>query len=331
MSPQVSPPATEQQNRASSLNATLEGGVSIRSKIWMPYGDLILQVESTQFRVNRDVLAKHSSVFRDLFSVPQPANEPTTDGCHTVELFDRADDWAELLAVLYEPFQHQSRPQFNTLAAMLRLGKKYDFKQPQQDAVSRIRYEFPSDFKAFNDLDADMTKIKYRRGIYCDLLNLAYECGIYSSVPLLAFCCLRENTLETLFDGVERDDGSRATFSDELKINMALAFGKMALFQHRTLAWLRDDSVVPHRSCTSAIRCTQQRNEMARVVDQDHEGQFNLGYTIDQWDERWMGKLCPLCEEAAIAVYDLNRAKGWELLPTFFGLAGWKDLKDDVD
>ncbi|KAJ7735774.1 hypothetical protein B0H16DRAFT_1892196 [Mycena metata] len=330
MSPQVSP-AMEQRNRASSLNATVETGIAVRSKIWMPYGDIILQVVSTQFRVNRDVLAKHSSVFRDLFSVPQPVNEPTTDGCHTVQLYDNADDWAELLAVLYEPFQRRSRPQFNTLAAMLRLGKKYDFLQPQQDAVSRIRYEFPSDFKAFNDLEADMTKIKYRRGIYCDLLNLAFECGIYSSVPLLAFCCLRENTLEALFEGVERDDDSRVTFSGELKINLALAFGKMALFQHRVLCWLRNDSVVPGRSCPSATRCTQQRNAMACVVDRDHGGQFNLGYTIDQWDERWTGMLCPVCEETAVAFYELNRAKGWELLPTFFGLAGWKDLKDDVD
>ncbi|KAJ7185849.1 hypothetical protein C8R46DRAFT_1289082 [Mycena filopes] len=284
--------------------------VSTRSGIWMPYGDIILHVESTQFRVNRDVLAKHSSVFRDLFSVPQPANEPTTDGCHIVHLSDNADDWAEVLATLYEPFQHSRRPQFPALAAALRIGRKYDFIEPQTAAVARIRYEFPCDFEAFNDLDADMTRIKYRRGIYCDLLNLAYECGIYSSIPLLAFCCLRENSLESLFDGVKRDDGSRVILSDELKINLALAFGKMALFQHRSLAWLRDDSVVLHASCSSA---------------------FNLGYTIDQWDDRWTGMLCPLCEEAAIAVYDGNRRDAWELLPTFFGLPEWKDLKDDIE
>ncbi|KAJ7185845.1 hypothetical protein C8R46DRAFT_1289076 [Mycena filopes] len=309
---QVLPASTKQQTRDDSLYATLvEAGVSTRSGIWMPYGDIILHVESTQFRVNRDVLAKHSSVFRDLFSVPQPANEPTTDGCHIVHLSDNADDWAEVLASLYEP--------------------KYDFIEPQTAAVARIRYEFPSDFKAFNDLDADMTRIKYRRGIYCDLLNLAYECGIYSSIPLLAFCCLRENSLESLFDGVQRDDGSRVILSDELKINLALAFGKMALFQHRSLAWLRDASVVPHASCLSATRCTEQRNAMARVVDHDHEGQFNLGYTIDQWDDRWTGMLCPLCEEAAIAVYDGNRRGAWELLPTFFGLPEWKDMQDDIE
>jgi hypothetical protein len=135
-------------------------------------------------------------------------------------------------------------------------------------------------------------------------------------------------TQETLLNGVERDDGSRTALSDDLKIRTALAFGKMALFQYESLSWLRDDSVIPHRSCQSAARCTQQKNAMAQVVDQDHDGQFNLGYTIDQWDDRWTGMLCDVCEEDATTVYDFNRAKGWELLPSFFGLPEWKDLKD---
>lgn len=74
-----------------------------RSKIWMPYGDIILQAESTQFRVNRDVLAKQSSVFSDMFSVPQPPNEPTVEGCPVVHVSDTAKDWEMLLEVLYEP------------------------------------------------------------------------------------------------------------------------------------------------------------------------------------------------------------------------------------
>ncbi|KAJ7832080.1 hypothetical protein B0H14DRAFT_2364860 [Mycena olivaceomarginata] len=305
----------------SNANAT-DDAVSARSEIWMPYGDIILQVESTQFRVNRDVLARHSSIFRDLFSVPQPPNEATVEGCHIVELSDAAEDWAWILEVLYDPFGQQARLKFNVLAAMLRLGRKYEISQAYDDAVSRIRYEFPSDFKAFNALDPDMARIEYRRGIYCDLLNLAYECGIYSSIPLLAFCCLREDNLETILTGIRRDDKSYATLSDDLKIRMALAFGRMALFQHQSLFWLRDETVIPHPSCQSPTRCTQQKKR------DDHEGQFNLGYTIDQWDDRWTGILCAVCEDAATIIYDQERAKGWEALPSFFGLPEWKDLKD---
>ncbi|KAJ7109632.1 hypothetical protein C8R43DRAFT_1079683 [Mycena crocata] len=303
---------------------------SVRSEIWMPYGDIILQVQSTQFRVNRDILAKHSPVFRDLFSVPQPPHQGTVEGCHVVQLSDAAEDWALLLDVLYEPFQHSAMPSFNVLAAMLRLGRKYEIQQAHEDAASRIRYEFPADFRAFNDLNADMTRIKYHEGIYSDLLSLAYECGIYSSVPLLAFCCLRTYKLETLFNGVQRQ-GSRSfvMLPENFKIPMALALERMVLFQHASLSWLRNDSVVPHAACLSPIRCAQQQSAMARIVDEDQDhDKFNLGYTVDQWDDRWTGMLCGSCERVAEAMYELDRARGWELLPTFFGLPEWKDLRD---
>ncbi|KAJ7734579.1 hypothetical protein DFH07DRAFT_928463 [Mycena maculata] len=303
---------------------------STRSEIWMPYGDIILQVQGTQFRVNRDVLAKHSAVFHDLFSVPQPPNEVTVEGCHIVQLSDSAEDWVLLLEFLYDPFDPKTTPEFDLLAAMLRLGKKYEISRAEEDSVSRIQYEFPSDFQAFNDLDADMTKIKYHRGIYCDLLRLAYECGVYSSIPLLAFCCLRTDKLETIFKGVRRSDGSSATLPDDLKLTMALALERIALFQHESLSWLRTASVIPHTACQSKARCTEQQHSMARVVEQDHKGQFNLGYTIDQWDDRWTGMLCPVCDAAAEGVYELNRAKGWELLPGFFGLPQWEELRNLV-
>ncbi|KAF8162508.1 hypothetical protein K438DRAFT_1618292 [Mycena galopus ATCC 62051] len=309
------------------LNATDNATVT-RSKIWLSYGDVILQVESTQFRVNRDVLAAQSSVFRDLFSMPQPPNQVTVEGCHVVELFDAPEDWASMLEVLYDPFRQQARVDFKVLAAMLRLGRKYEITQAYEDAVSRIHDEFPSDFKVFQKLGADMARIKYHRGIYCDLLNLAYDCGIYSSVPLLAFCCLRDGLELIILTGVQRDDRSYATISDDLKIRMALAFGRIAFFQHQSLSWLRDESVIPSCSCQSPRRCMQQRNAMVRIVDQDHEGRFNLGYTIDEWDDRWTGMLCAVCEEAATMTYTQEREKGWELLPTFFGLPDWKDLKD---
>ncbi|KAK6981071.1 hypothetical protein R3P38DRAFT_3334053 [Favolaschia claudopus] len=175
-------------------------------------------------------------------------------GCHIVDLTDAAEDWSLLLEVLYNPFRQQAKCSFRILAAMLRLGRKYDFREAYEDALSRIRFEFPSDFEAFDNLDADMTRIEYQRGIYCDLLNLAYECGVHSSIPLLAFCCLREETLETILTGVEREDKSCAVLSDDLKMSMALAFGRMALFQHQNLSWLRDESVVPHSSCQSPAR-----------------------------------------------------------------------------
>ncbi|KAJ6487703.1 hypothetical protein C8R45DRAFT_827248 [Mycena sanguinolenta] len=302
-----------------------------RSEIWMPYGDVILQVESTQFRVNKDILARHSSIFRTLFSVPQPPNEMKLEGCPVVPLYDdNAKDWALMLEALYNPFcQQQAPPNFDMLAAMLRLGRKYDIAQAYEDALSRIHEKFPSDFTEFQALNIDMTRIQCRHGICFDLLNLLFECKTYTSIPLLAFCCLRDDGMEPILrTGVQRGDGSYAMLSADIKLIMALAFERIALFQFQSLLWLRDDSVIPHDSCQSPAHCDQQRNRMIGIVDQDHEGRFDLSYTIDEWDGRWTRMLCAVCEKIARKTFDLKRAEGWELLPTFFDLPEWKDLKD---
>jgi len=54
---------------------------------WFDDGSIILEAESTQFRVHRTMLARHSSIFRDMFEIPQPAHgEPVVEGCLMVHL-----------------------------------------------------------------------------------------------------------------------------------------------------------------------------------------------------------------------------------------------------
>ncbi|KAJ7196483.1 hypothetical protein GGX14DRAFT_325941, partial [Mycena pura] len=162
-----------------------DNSTPIRSKIWMPYGDIILQAESTQFRVNRDVLAHQSSVFRDMFSVPQPADEPTIEGCPIVQVFDKAKDWALLLETLYNPCAFSSKYRFNAektlefvvIAAMLRLGRKYDMPKVKNTALSRIHQAVPS-LSPLDMFTSERPSIAIKRGELVDLLNLVYECGL---------------------------------------------------------------------------------------------------------------------------------------------------------
>ncbi|KAJ7735755.1 hypothetical protein B0H16DRAFT_1764886 [Mycena metata] len=328
MSPQVSP-AMEQRDRASSLDATVESGIAVRSKIWMPYGDIILQVGFTQFRVNRDVLAKHSSVFRDLFSVPQPANEPTTNGCHTVQLYDSADDWAELLAVLYEPFQTSASRPLGVVAAMLRLGLKYDIPESRKEALERLHYEFPATLDAWEKVD-QLSKIQDQKGIHVDLLNLVLQCGVHSCVPALGFACLNEfYTLEMLLGGVRRDDGSRAALLIQPCAMLIVALERLLLFQRESLSWLKDEAIVPDDSCMSQSLCKREKMAINHSVFwKCPDEAYDLGYTLDPWDEAWSGKLCESCERAAKDYYEASRQKGWASLPSFFGLPEWKDLRD---
>ncbi|KAJ7634548.1 hypothetical protein FB45DRAFT_829824 [Roridomyces roridus] len=145
-----------------------------RSRIWKPFGDIVLQVESTQFRVNRDSLADHSTVFADMLSIPQPPSEPAVEGCPVVILSgDSARDWEAFLGFLYDPFADQEALSLEVIAAMLRLGRKYEIAAAEANAVRRIHFEFPKDLDAWDKCSAHFTKIEDYDGLPLDILKLA--------------------------------------------------------------------------------------------------------------------------------------------------------------
>ena len=82
-------------------------GISRHPDLWFHDGTVILIAESTGFRVYQGLLAKHSEVFRDMFSLPQPtavASE-TYEGCPIVHLVDdTAEEIAEVMKILYDGY-----------------------------------------------------------------------------------------------------------------------------------------------------------------------------------------------------------------------------------
>jgi hypothetical protein len=71
--------------------------------LWFEDGNVVLETESTQFRVHRSILSTHSVIFRDMFAAPQPAAfEEELEGCQVVLLPDSAEDWTHVLKALYD-------------------------------------------------------------------------------------------------------------------------------------------------------------------------------------------------------------------------------------
>lgn len=71
---------------------------------WYDDGNIILQAESTQFRVYRGILVDNSTVFADMFGLDmsQPPEAVLVDGCAVVHLSDSAEDWRHVLHALYK-------------------------------------------------------------------------------------------------------------------------------------------------------------------------------------------------------------------------------------
>lgn len=72
-------------------------------EIYYPDGNITLVAGSICFRVHQSLLAKHSTVFDDMFSIPQPKDQDMFDGAPRVDLQDDADAVRALLRLIYEP------------------------------------------------------------------------------------------------------------------------------------------------------------------------------------------------------------------------------------
>lgn len=72
---------------------------------WFRDGSIVLCVDKTLFRVHQTILGKHSEVFGDMFSLPQPTGEEeeTVEGCRVVMLHDSKEDFVDLLSAIYDP------------------------------------------------------------------------------------------------------------------------------------------------------------------------------------------------------------------------------------
>ena len=108
-------PATRRSLNTTSSEPVEQAAITTtttRSEVhWFDDGNIILQAESKLFKVHRGVLSKHSEVFRDMFSLPQPPPAADSDhwdsstACPLVVLQGDSElDVHHFLNVIYNPW-----------------------------------------------------------------------------------------------------------------------------------------------------------------------------------------------------------------------------------
>ena len=70
-------------------------------EFWFDDGTVILIVSGVEFRVYKGTMVEHSTVFADMFSLPQPAAAPNGPPCPIVHLDDSPYAWRHVLRVLF--------------------------------------------------------------------------------------------------------------------------------------------------------------------------------------------------------------------------------------
>ncbi|KAJ6593501.1 hypothetical protein B0H19DRAFT_1090601 [Mycena capillaripes] len=264
--------------------------------------------------------------------LPQPPDQPNVDGCLIVELPDDAIDVEYLLRALYSSkFLHQPALSIGVISALIRLGRKYEFRDILDSAVERITLENPTTLEDYANLyrDADgkyiMTRIVPDPGVPFDLVNLARENNIVSALPALYYraAC---GGLEALLDSVSRNDGTFASLAPVDLRRCILGREKIVNAQFEpdyTWGWLQSE--VSDNDCFSPQKCTQARDSRLRKYT------LTVGIrALAKFDPGAYKDMCRGCKQSVRELAIAGRKKLWDDLPGFFDLPSWAELSNDV-
>ncbi|KAF7365468.1 hypothetical protein MVEN_00419800 [Mycena venus] len=311
-----------------------EGNTSeeiVRSKIWYDDGSVILQAESNLCRVHWTVLAQHSSFFSDMRAVPQPLDDPLIEGCPIIQLSDSIQDLEHLLRALYNPlFDAAETLDFPVVAAIVRLGKKYEFTQLLSAAVARLTAMFPPTLAQIQGRLDGSDRIREDGGLLFDAINLASETGLDTLLPSLYFDTLNvlgKDGLDQVMTGMVRNDQTTAKLSFESQITLVRCQKVVTEAQAKMMFGWLDPNEFPTQACCDLKKCDWTRNV---VVD----GIFSPLYTLrtmhkwyDCWDE---DMFCAKCLKVAKSKFEEGSEEFWDTLPEYFELPGWDELQNDI-
>ncbi|KAF7297747.1 BTB domain-containing protein [Mycena kentingensis (nom. inval.)] len=297
---------------------------------WFEDGSIVLQAQSTQFRVAKTMLAIHSAIFRDMLALPNPLNEPRVEGCPVVVLpDDRAADWKYLLDAMYSKVwlwdPEDEYPTLSQLAGVLRLSRKYDMPTFTQRAVSRLKTAFPSTLSKFDELTKTNGRIQFPGNLThfqfrVEIVNLAREMGLFSVLPSAFYELAIASSEEGV--GLLSDDLFKLHPADQV----TCLRGRV-----RLVASLRDgpgkwmdprNKLVPCASCTTSAGCSDaiETHPYSKLVLQAAEPALLL----DGYPRKI--KLCRACEITTKGIHKSAREKIWERLPSYFELPPWEEL-----
>ncbi|KAJ7072662.1 hypothetical protein C8F01DRAFT_973601 [Mycena amicta] len=309
--------------------ARTDDGEMIRSDIWHNDGSVVLQARTMQFRVHWSILSMHSSVFKDMHGVPQPdASEPMVEGCPVVELHDDPKDVENILRVLYNPtLLLKPKISFELVAALVRLGRKYDFQDLWSAGVERLTYELPATLAQFDARFKDgskMTRIHYYRGIRLDMIDLAGQNNIRTVLPC-AYLLTVASPKESWLDEITKADGTVVSLAP-LDLRRCISgvdkIVKMQFQPGYALCWL----VKMPNDCVTPRDCAEKRMGVLTTFVGSVQGLLLPSSTMD----RFANRTCEPCQQHIRGLFSGSREKAWNDLPSVFGLPAWSELKNEI-
>ncbi|KAI0781742.1 hypothetical protein C8Q75DRAFT_572795 [Abortiporus biennis] len=320
--------------------------------VWYEDGGVVLQAESTLFRVYPGILAEHSVIFKDMFSLPKPSKRDTLgfECCgsdNTVDMYEgecplvripgeKAAVLRILLLALFDT-RHSilntlNRKDINTLTSVLRLSDKFAVSFVRDQICQILSASFTihlDDFqKIIRDFPVNLPFKIEDKGRLFDLANIIRDMDehLFLLPPVLYTICLLFAPQEIL-DGYEvfevDQDGEKASKIVQLNavnlrsvMNALLPLDRIA---HNTSYHENRGSPHVHSKCSLHYRNTIKPLEtMFRILP--------LYIWPNNTTPQSRKTFCAACREFFLTKENERIRKVWDRLPGFFGLPSWRAL-----
>lgn len=279
-----------------------------------------MTVANTAFRIHKSLLSKHSDVFADLFTVPQPQDSTETiDGCPVIHLPDALPDFIDVMKALYHPFHFDSlTPEANLstlisfVSGVLRISTKYNIQLLRQKCITVLRTKFPSILTGCDALLA--SGYQYTPPAIVRAIPLARETNVPEILPWAFYISTHIAMDDLLADSV-------LSWRDKA---LCLA-GKERLWEvQKTLTHpFRFESV-------RALNCNACQLKPPQLADwREMEELRKTPHPLEIYSKWSSMKVCQKCLAQMESQHQAGREKVWKALPSIFELGSWEDIHKD--
>ncbi|KAI0365150.1 hypothetical protein BV20DRAFT_1004670 [Pilatotrama ljubarskyi] len=315
-----------------------EKAIARSTRFWFDDGNVVIVANgSMAFRIHRGVLSRHSSVFRDLFELPQPDGGLVMDGCPVVHISDPPLDLSRLLQALYDGariFKLGERLHFEFVAALVELGHKYNIEHVKAEGLNRMKTCFCHSWSALQStakfLTINLNDGAKEPGLVSSSLmavpskdairavNLVRLVDQPSMLPVAFFLCTLL-PIQRLLSGSELSNGAVETLSQEDLARCLEARRTFALraFKARERLWTTpgSDRCLHDRHCMGTIVARGRAEQQSRNVNLEYHAFMTRESIIRRLDG-----LCEECIKALLARQTEEMRLIWEQLPPDLGL-----------
>ncbi|PPR07100.1 hypothetical protein CVT24_010936 [Panaeolus cyanescens] len=296
----------------------------------------------TAFRIHRGVLARHSTVFNDMLSLPQPADADLFEGCPVVPMYDLPKDLSSLIHYLYDgfgTFEYKCIDDFFQLAGILRLASKYFIEPIRQQAVRILTNIWPATLLGHDQMietaliTPAVDNLTYPYAHPLHVLNLARELDISILIPMALYFL----TIYPLSEIIAANHPKLITEHSSKPSNI-LSSKDIQLYTLMYQYRLQVLSSFIHDFCSQRIRkpacgnSTTCPKAFSGLVSQLHRSsnlKTNPLYEIRRTIDHVMcnHNLCSVCRTDFNTQAIKLRKSAWDDIPSIIGFPPWDQLR----